>query len=148
MISIDTVRYNTFHKLNSSSLQNETEKYNDNELSILTTKERIVAPIRNSIIILVCLSTIILVLYLASFGNFVDRLRRFIMWVELKQGKGCWQKRVLWYLKPMQLYTITNINRYEIKFKNIVWNIFKDMDCLILKIIQLFSIWCIIHIFI
>lgn len=79
MISNDTERYNTFHKLNSSSLQNDTEKYNDNQLSILTTKERIVARIRNSIIILLCLSIIILVLYLASYRNFGDRLRRFIM---------------------------------------------------------------------
>lgn len=115
MISNDTERYNTFHKLNSSSLQNDTEKYNDNLLSILTTKERIVARIRNSIIILLCLSIIILVLYLASYRNFGDCLRRFIMWMEWQRWKGNWQKYVLWYLKSIQLYTITN--RYEKSLK-------------------------------
>lgn len=51
--------YDNFRKLNSSSLRNDTNNYNDKKLPISTTTENNAAPIELSIFILICLGALI-----------------------------------------------------------------------------------------
>lgn len=67
LMATGNVGYDTFQKLNTSVLQHDTENYNDHQLSIDSTTESNASPIQLSIIILVCLGTILLGLYVASY---------------------------------------------------------------------------------
>lgn len=75
--------YDNFQKLNSSSFRNDTENYNYKKLPINSTTENNAAPIELSVIILVCLGTIILGLYVASFT-----IEYFTVFEELIRGRN------------------------------------------------------------
>lgn len=75
--------YNNFRKLNSTFLRNDAENYNDKKLPINTTTENNAAPIELSVIILVCLGTIILGLYVASYT-----IENFTVFKELICGRN------------------------------------------------------------
>lgn len=75
--------YNNFRKLNSSFLRNDAKNYNDKKLPINTTTENSAAPIELSVIILVCLGTIILGLYVASYT-----IENFTVFKELICGRN------------------------------------------------------------
>lgn len=67
LMAAGNVGYDTLQKLNTSFLQYNTENYHDKKLSIDSTTENTAAPIKLSIMVLVCLGTIILGLYVASY---------------------------------------------------------------------------------
>lgn len=67
LMDTGNVGYDTFQKVNTSVLQHDTENYNDNQLSKDSTTGSNASPIQLSIIILLCLGTIILGLYVASY---------------------------------------------------------------------------------
>lgn len=67
LMDTGNVVYDTFQKVNTSVLQHDTENYNDNQLSKDSTTGSNASPIQLSIIILLCLGTIILGLYVASY---------------------------------------------------------------------------------
>lgn len=67
LMATGNVGYDTFQKVNTSVLQHYTENYNDNQKSIDSTTGNNASPIQLSIIILLCLGTIILGLYVASY---------------------------------------------------------------------------------
>lgn len=67
LMAAGNVGYDTLQKLNTSFLQHNTENNHDKKLSIDSTTENSAAPINLSIMVLVCLGTIILGLYVASY---------------------------------------------------------------------------------
>lgn len=67
LMAAGNVGYDTLQKLNTSFLQHNTENNHDKKLSIDSTTENSAAPIKLSIMVLVCLGTIILGLYVASY---------------------------------------------------------------------------------
>lgn len=67
LMTAGNVGYDTLQKLNTYFLQYNTENYHDKKLSIDSTTENSAAPIKLSIMVLVCLGTIILGLYVASY---------------------------------------------------------------------------------
>lgn len=67
LMAAGNVGYDTLRKLSTSFLQHNTENYHDKKLDIDSTTENNAAPIKLSIMVLVCLGAIILVLYVASY---------------------------------------------------------------------------------
>lgn len=64
-----TIGYANSQKLTSSTGQKITQKYNDTKLLSNSIHENNTAPIRLSVIVLVCLSAIIIMLYLALYAR-------------------------------------------------------------------------------